>query len=83
MAMEQSRPSRLSETRALVAQLGLSYKIFNQILDLLDDYDVLLYAFQEDKKRLFADYCQLSHELALVRKQYAEVLYKISELSGK
>ena len=81
--MEKSSPSRLSETRALVAQLGLSYKIFDQILDLLDDYDVRLYALQEDKKRLLADYRQLSQELALVRKQYTEALYKISELSGK
>ena len=81
--MEKSSPSRLFETRALVAQLGLSYKIFDQILDLLDDYDVRLYALQEDKKRLLADYRQLSQELALVRKQYTEALYKISELSGK
>lgn len=83
MAMVISNPSKLSETRALVAQLGLSYKIFDQILDLLDDYDVRLYALQEDKKRLLADYRQLSQELALVRKQYTEALYKISELSGK
>lgn len=81
--MEKSSPSKLSETRALVAQLGLGYKIFDQILDLLDDYGVRLYALQEDKKRLLADYRQLSQELALVRKQYTEVLYKFSELSGK
>lgn len=81
--MEKSSPSKLSETRALVAQLGLSYKIFDEILDLLDDYQVRLYALQEDQRRVLADYRQLSQELALVRRQYAEVLYKIAELQGK
>lgn len=81
--MEKSSPSKLAETRALVAQLGLSYKVMDQMLDLIDAFSIELYAVRQDQKRLIENYRQLAQENALLRKQYAEVLYKLHELMCK
>lgn len=82
MPMSDS-PSRFSELRALIAQLGASYKIYGEFIDIIDDLYIRLYALQEDNKRILANYRVSDQNLKSVREQYSELLYKFADLKEK
>lgn len=75
-------PSRFSELRALVAQLGGSYKVYCEIIDIIDDLYIRLYALQEDNKRILANYRSQDQQIKSLRDQYSELLYRLSDIKN-
>lgn len=73
MADEVKRPSKVEALTALVEQSGLSYKIFESILDVLREHDTQLYACREDLKLARAT-------AAASERKCAEALYKLGEI---
>ena len=81
--MEKSAPSRLANLRELVSLLSLSVQIQTEISGILEEYEKRLYSLEEDRRRLIADYRAVDMKCQSLEKRYAELLYKLSDMTSR
>lgn len=73
MADETKHPSKIETLSALIEQSGLTYKIFDLMLDVLREHEQQLYACREDLKLARAT-------CASADRRSGEAMYKLSEV---
>lgn len=78
--MDKSLPGRFSRASELSQQLLAGAQLDAEILAILEEMSADLYACREDNRRLKASLDACNRDIGVLRKQYSEVLYKLSDL---
>ena len=65
-----AEPSKYQELAALVSQLGLSHKLYEEFLSVLEEQNTRIYALEQDMKRMVA--ASRAHD-----QKYSDLLYQI------